>query len=271
MKLRKHTSFKSDKQIWRLLLNDKDDLLIETRDISTKEVSYFITNLPNNHIIKKSISLPENVWLGVESFYGDYIFFHKFVKPDLPIHMGIITYNVKKDMVVWENLDYTFLFVHNNSLIAQKKGFEENYLFELDLHSGEFIKNLSLSFDEIDEMHNSFMSKFNFDLYGYPEDNTLIDNELLNSTIEKYTKTFPLKYNPQLLIFEDLILCNFHLLTNKGISNYFVAVECESGKIREEIILNKNVQAFVPESFFTYKNYLILLKEKSEVLIFKME
>lgn len=271
MKLKKHISFKSDKQVWRLLLNEKDDLLIESRDTSTKEVSYFIINIPHNKVILKEISLPDNIWLGVESFFGDYIFFHKFIKPDLPMHMGIITYNILTNSIIWQNFDYTFFLVDNDSLIAQKKGFDENFLFRLNLQTGEFIENLSLTFDEIDELHNNFMSKYNYNLYNYPDDISLSDDDLISDIINKYTKKFPLKYNPRLLIYEELYLCNFHLLTNKGISNYFVAVDSKSGKVKEEIILNTDVKSYIPESFFTYKNFLILLKEKNEVLIYKME
>jgi hypothetical protein len=48
-------------------------------------------------------------------------------------------------------------------------------------------------------------------------------------------------------------------------------VDSKSGKVKEEIILNTDVKSYIPESFFTYKNFLILLKEKNEVLIYKME
>ncbi len=270
MRLTKHITFKSDNQIWRLKLNEIDDLLIEIRDTSTKEVSYNIINIPSKKTITNYINLPDNIFLGFEAFYSNFIFFHKFVKPDLPMHLGIFTFDINVGKIIWENLDYNFLLINNNSLIAQKQGFDENILVELDLLTGNFIQSLSLSLDEIDEMHNGFMSKYNFDLYGYPEEIMLTDYEIINNVIEKYTKSFPLKYNPQLLIYEDLFLSNFHLLTNKGITNYFVAVN-NKGRIVEEIILNKSVNAFVPESFFTYKNYLILLKEKSELLIYKME
>jgi hypothetical protein len=271
MKLKKHISYKSDKQIWRLLINEKDDLLIETRDTSTKEVSYFILNIPTKQVIRKNLLLPDNIWLGVESFFGDYIYFHKFIKPDLPMHLGIFAYNLTSDKIEWETLDYTFLLVNDDVVVAQKQGFEETSLFYLNGTNGNLISSASLTVEEIEEMHNKFIDSFNFELYGYPENYDLNDDNVINSVIEKYTKSFPLKYNPQFMLYEELFLCNFHLLTNNGISNYFVAGDYSTGKIKEEIVLNKSVNAFVPESFFTYKNYLILLKEKSEVLIFNME
>ncbi len=271
MKLKKYYSFSSNKQLWRLLINDKDDLMIESRDNDTKEVSYFFINIPSKNVIRNKINLPDNVWIAVESYFGNMVYFHKFVKPDLPIHSGIIAYDLTKDAIIWENPNYRFFIVDEDYLIAQKQGFEETQLVKLDLQNGEFLENISLPLEEIEIMHNNFVDKFNYDFYDYPDNFNLTDNDLLSKTLDKYTKKFPLKFTPQVMFYENFIFCNFHLLTNKGIDNYFIALDTDKEKITEEIILNKNVKGFVPESFFTYKNYLFLLKDKTELIIYKLE
>lgn len=271
MNLKKHFSFSSKNQLWRLLINDKDDLMIESRDNNTKEVSYYFVNIPSKKVIRNKINLPDNVWIAVESFFGNIVYFHKFVKPDLPIHSGIIAYDLLEDKIIWENPNYRFFIVDEDYLIAQKQGFEETQLIKLDLHTGEFLDNLNLTLDEIEIMHNNFLAKFNYEYYDYPDNFNFDDNTLLSKTLDKYSKKFPIKFTPQVIYLENFIFCSFHLLTNKGINNYFIAINTDKEKVVEEIILNKNVKGFVPESFFMYKNYLILLKDKTELLIYKME
>ncbi len=96
MKLNKHIKFNSNSQLWRLLINNNNNLLIESRDTETKKVFLTCLNLDSKETLLNNISPKEDTWIGIEAFYGDYIIMHKFVKPDLPMHKGIILYSVSQ-------------------------------------------------------------------------------------------------------------------------------------------------------------------------------
>jgi len=271
MKLKNHFSYNSKTQLWRLLINNNDLMLIESRDTETKEVFYSIFDFAKGKLILDKMTLPEKIWLGVETFYNNLIFFHTFVKPDLPMHKGIIVYDITKNKIVWENQSYTFLMVDDNKVIAQTQGFEETYLYSLDITNGTVIEQLNLTPEEIDIIHNRFTDEYNYGDYSYPEKFATDENNSLDEFIDKYTAHAPLKFPPEVLETGDFYFCNLHLLEKGNIINRFFAVDKNKNKIIEDIVLNSVVNAYVPESFFMYKDYVILLIEKKGVLIYKTE
>ncbi len=271
MKLNKYLSFSSGAQLWRLLISNKGLLVIESRDTKTKEVFFSCYNLDDSKLLLNNISLPEKIWLGVESVYDDFIFFHKFVKPDMPMHKGIIAFSIKQNKILWENLDYTFLLIDNNKLIVQSQGFEEANYYALDINSGEIVEKLNLSFEELDDKHNNFSDSFNYDVYNYPQTYKPGTIEIVDSIISKLKKSGNIKFNSEYLEINNFYFCNFHTENNGIIKNIFFAVDKITGKKYFDLTLNSSVNAFVPESFFVYKNLLILLVEKKGLTVFKME
>jgi len=268
MKLNKHIEFNSKSQLWRLLINNNNNLLIESRDTETKKVSLTCFNLDSKETLLNNITPKEDTWIGIEAFYGDYIIMHKFVKPDLPMHKGIILYSVSQKKEIWENLNYTFLLIHNDNIIAQQQGFEENKYVSININTGEVIDVLSLSLEDIDIMHSNYTSAFDYKQYSYPE-NYGTEHNFLDDFISKYTKHFPLKYNVEYLEYNNFYFANFHLLKKEKLINQFIAIDKIKNRIVEEVILNSDINAYVPESFFMYKNFLILLVQKKGLLIFK--
>lgn len=268
MKLKKHIEFNSNSQLWRLLINNNDNLLIESRDTETKKVSLTCINLFSKELLLNKATPKEETWIGIEAFYGDYIIMHKFLKPDLPMHKGIILYSISKQKEIWENLNYTYLLISNDSIIAQQQGFEENKYFRIDINTGEVIEILSISLEELDILHSNYTAAFNYGLYAYPESyNT--EHNFLDNYISKYTKHYPLKFNVEYLEYGDFYFTNFHIQKKEGLVNQFIAIDKTKNKIIEDVILNTNLNAYVPESFFMFKNYLILLIQKKGLLIYK--
>jgi hypothetical protein len=270
MKLIKHIEFNSYSQLWRLLINNHNNLLIESRDTVTKKVTLNCINLDSKTKLLNNISPEEDTWIGIEAFYDDYIIMHKFVKPDLPMHKGIILYSISKQKEIWENLNFTFLLISNNTIIAQQQGFEENKYFRIDINNGEVIETLSISLEELDILHSNYTSAFNYELYSYPESYST-ELSFLDEFISNYTKKYPLKYNVEFLEFENFIFANFHLLKKDKLINQFIAIDKTKYKIIDEVILNSDINAYVPESFFMFKNYLILLVQKKSLRIYKVE
>ncbi len=118
-------------------------------------------------------------------------------------------------------------------------------------------------------MHSNYSSVFNYELYSYPESYST-EQCFLDEYVSKYTKQYPLKYNVDYLEYENFYFSNFHLLKRGKLLNYFIAIDNTKNKIIKEVILNTDINAYVPESFFMYKNFLILLVQKKDLLIYKV-
>ncbi|MFH0735534.1 MAG: DUF4905 domain-containing protein [bacterium] len=271
MKLKKYFNYSSNAQLWRLLISNHHLLLVESRDTTTKEVFFSVYNLENSDVLLKNITLPEKIWIGVEAVYDDFIFFHKFVKPDLPMHKGIVAFSISQNKVIWENLDFTFLLVSQNKLIVQTSGFEETNYYSADINTGVMIEKLTLSFDDIDNKHKSFTDLYNYQLYNYPQKYNLGTIDVIEKVLLKYKNKGSLKFNVEYLEINDFYFGNFHIEKNGIIKNIFFAVDIKTNKIKLEMVINSNINAFVPESFFVYKNFLILLIEKKGLAVYKME
>ena len=69
-------------------------------------------------------------------------------------------------------------------------------------------------------------------------------------------------------VYEKTLLMNYYTkLIGNSLLNRFVAVDIETGKELYNEILNSDANAFVSDSFFVFRNLIILLKEKSKVII----
>lgn len=56
---------------------------------------------------------------------------------------------------------------------------------------------------------------------------------------------------------------------NNLLDNVFAVYNIDKKKKVSSEIINKNLNATSPDSFFCYKNFLVLLKNKNEILVQK--
>ena len=68
-----------------------------------------------------------------------------------------------------------------------------------------------------------------------------------------------------------MLISNFHFrVSSDTLANRLIAVDLISKKELLNMVLNSEAVMFVPDSFFIYKNSIILLKEKKEVFVYKI-
>ncbi len=270
MKLKKSFSFTDNNQIWRLLISDTDKLLIETRDTENKEVFFHFINLVNGKTVFKNFQMKEKYWIGVEKIHKNKIIFHHYAKPDMPEHKKIIVYDIDKNKIIWQNDDLIFLTIMEDKIYAYKKKFEGRNIYILDFLSGQIIDDLGNDENKI----TSILQNFNFEDYSnykYPEtyipnENNKIDEIIENELIKKGEVN-----NIDKLVYENLLMFNYHTKKeNNFLDNVFTVYNIDKKKKVVSEMLNKNLNSYSPDSFFCYKNNLLLLKNKSDLTCFKI-
>ncbi len=275
MNFNPHFKFSDGNQIWRLLISDSDKLIIETRDTDKKEVFFSCVDLNSGKELFKDFQFEEKYWIGIEKIYDDIIFFHRFVKPDMPGHREIIAFDINSQRILWQTNEFTFLFIYNDKLYASKELFEGNKFFILDYKTGEVASELDTDMNELNRLKNIAGQEIDYEGYVFTEKfderNPYIEENIKNIVIKKLNgKEY--SGNVEFATVGDLVLFNFH---EKGESdtliNKFSVVEIDSGETKYSEILNSNTNAYAPDSFFCYKDYGIVLKEKQEVMVFKFE
>jgi len=270
--MKKHFEFKSDKQIFRLLITDSDKLVIETRDTNTKEVSFHCYELSDGKSIFSDLQLEEKIWLGIEAIYKDVIYFHKFPKPDMPGHREIIAFDIASQKVIWQNDSYAFSFVHKDKVYCFTQGFEERFFYSLDYLTGEVKEDLGNDYLLVNSIRSEAEGEKDWSSYIYPELNLISADAVTYQTIKQFTEGFSLAGEIEWASFKDLSLFSFHTKEkDEKLTNRFAAISKTFGETVLFETINENVTALLTDSFFVYKNYVFVLKGKNEVHVYRLD
>lgn len=271
IKIKKKLKYSNNRQIFRLLISETDKLLVEERDRNIKQAFFNCIDLDRDKKIFEGLQMQEKYWTGIETFYNDLIVFHGFVKPDMPMHKGMIVYDVASGSILWQNEDYNFLFIHDEQLYAYRQKFEGVDYYRLDLLSGEVIDNI----DDpavIDDLGLLVNEEFRSRGYLFPEvfrKETGVPGGQAEVILNSYTGQAA---STEYIIFEDTLFFNYFSRNADGkYSNTFFVIDIQQGKIIFNEVLETGANAPVPDLFFIKNNYLFLLKGKTELLIFDIK
>ncbi len=273
MNFEKKYSFSDGNQIWRILISDSGKMIIETRDTEKKEVFFKCINLYTGDVILNKIDLDEKFWIGIEKIYKDVIFFHKFTKPDMPGHREIIAFDINSQKIIWRSNEYTFLFIYNDLVYVLKEKIEGNKYYALEYNSGEIIDEINPEITDLNYLRNLAEDNISYDDYifteKYVEDSC--EDSIVKNLIKNETEGLDIVGDIEYTKFNKYLLFNFHskVLENSLVNKFFVK-NLETGEELFSDILNSNTNAFAPDSFFCYKAHVIVLKEKKEVIVYKL-
>lgn len=270
--MEKQFSYKSPHQIWRILISDSEKLILETRDVNTKEVFFSCFDIWDGGKIFSDFQLDDKCWVGIETVYKDIIYFHRFPKPDLPIHAGIIAFDLASQKILWTNEELSFLFAYEDKIYGFKQGFEERYFYSLDYLDGNLIEDFGNNHARINSLRNEANSAKDWSSFLYPEILKNNNDEKVSRLVAQQTSKNKLVGEVEYNVYNSYLLFSYHSKVVEGsLINNFFAVDLNSESIVLSEILNASASAMLTDSFFVYKNLLFLLREKNEVLVFKME
>jgi hypothetical protein len=274
MEIKRIYAFSNNRQIWRLLPTDTNKLIIEERDIENKEVFFNCIDISTGERIFSDFQLDEKFWVGIEAIDKEVIYFHKFLKPDMPGHQGIIAFDINSESILWENSEYSFLFIDGSKIYCFKSLFEGRNFFVLDSKTGQLIEDLGDDIAEINLLREKALSRQTFHDYIFPQmyfpEDTLPENifNIFNEIKNEKVIAGKIEY----ALFKDILFFNYHEVLNDGqLKNTFLGVEINSNKrIFQEILISKT-SAFVPDSFFFRQNLMFLLQEKIRLVVYNLK
>jgi hypothetical protein len=271
MKIKKKYVHNNNRQIFRLLPSNNDKLVIEERNIEKKQAYFNCLNITNGKKIFKNLQLDEKFWIGIETVYNDVILFHKFRKPDMPQHLGVLAFDINNKKIIWENAEHTFLFVKDKKVFTFQQLFEKREYFALDINTGEVIDKLGTDSNSINLLREEVIASEDFSNYQFPIsfvnqgglDQRVID--VMQKLREKNVITGKIEY----VLKEELLMFNFHKIEeDNSLKNSFKAVDLSNGNYILEKVLNFRANAFVPDSFFLKDNMLFLLIERTKLEVY---
>lgn len=270
-KVQKIFEYSQGRNIWRIILTDLDQIVVEERDIQNKEV-YFscIDRLKGKIFWKNKSFLNEKFWIGIEGTKSNYLILHQFEKPDMPMHKKIINVDLKSGDILWVNDDLTFYDIDDKFIYGYLHNLDNLEFYQLEIESGNIIAALGNE-DQSRPILSSIPEK---DYSRYIFTKTLGDDD--TEQIQKDIVSALIGDN---LLFN---LCEFIDYNDYFIFSYYDKIEPHSlinrliiyDKVDKKPILfeilNQSTPAPVPDSFFMYDNYLYFIQNKVKLIGYRL-
>ena len=273
MKLKKKYIHNNKRQIFRLLPTNTGKIIIEERETEKKLAYFNCLEIDSGKKIFKNLQLDEKFWLGIEAVNNDIIFFHRFTKPDMPQHNGIIAFDINDQKVIWQDDDKTFLFIKDEKVYTFQQMFEDRKYFALDYQTGEVIEEPGNDSVSINILREEVIASEDFSSYLFPQKfgSSIIVNETANQFLKSLREAHLVSGSIEYVLKDNLLLFNFHEINrDNSLKNIFKAVDLSKGKYILEETLNSSTNAFAPDSFFVKDNLLFLLIERIKVGVYEI-
>lgn len=126
--------------VWRLMPSHPTFLVGECRDTNLKNTTFFCMDIFTGRILWSDLHLEERWWVGIESVGDKFVVFHKYLRPDMPQHQGIIVADLFLGVTLWSNENYKYYGIDDNYIYVQDEALTENQLLKLDIRTGKVIE-----------------------------------------------------------------------------------------------------------------------------------
>jgi len=270
MELLKLYSYNNNKQIWRIIPTSSNKIVVEERT-PDKQVFFSCFHLDNGGKIFCDYQLEEKYWTGIEIIHNDIIYFHKYEKPDMPKHKGIIAFDIHSQRELWRNEDYYYSFISEGKIFCMRQLFDSREYFSVNLLSGEMNDYLRFEKNDIEEKKLFNEKESDYDCYKFPQKwfenktDLLIKDKKLNELLSDESVVG----NIEFIAFNDNLLISYNVLDNNNLfTNNFKIIDINTDKIIFENTLTKQSKLILSDSFFIKDNYLFLLKGKNSLDVF---
>ena len=273
MKIKKKYTHDNGRQIWRILPTETGKLIIEERETDNKQVYFNCLSIESGKKIFKNFKLEEKFWIGIEAVYNDVICFHKFIKPDMPQHVGIIAMDLNEQKILWENLNNSFLFIWKEKIYCYQQMFEGKKYFSLDYISGSLLEDFGDDATKINKIKKELDESNSYANYLFPIsfNSNIAVAANLKEVFQKLRNEFTFSGNIEYVQKNDLLLFNFHVVNPDGnLNNQFKVLDLSSGIYIFEKTLIKETRTFVPDSFFIKDDLLFLLFGKNRLSVYSI-
>lgn len=270
MKLLKLYSYNNKKQIWRIIPTSSDKVLIEERT-PDKQVFFTCIHLNSGRKIFCDYQLDEKYWAGIEAVHSDIIYFHKYEKPDMPAHKGIIAVDINSQEELWRNEDYYFSFVREGKIFCVRQLFDSREYFTVNLRSGVPNNENPITAQDIEAQKFFNESDTNYESYKFPEKwvTSERDSPIINKNLNEIFNTEQVAGEIEFITFNQSLLISYNVLLKSNLfTNKFKLIDLIQAENNFEITLTENWNTMLSDSFFIKDNYLFLLKGKNSFDVF---
>jgi hypothetical protein len=238
--------------IWRMEIDAvTDTLFIEVRNNEDKNVSFGAINLQTSELNFEELTAPERWLTGMETAHNGVLLLHYYQSETGPTHKGLLAIDALTGKTLWSNYNYAFDHLSDNGPVIYDTRIQPRKLFLADIHTGATTR-----------------------IYQPSVNKELINNIILPrliSTEELWGKLMamhPFGNMVHYLEHNNFRIVSLHAL-KKGMLTQSLFV-FDGDTLLYDDLLNYDIQKIQPEAFMLYKNYLLYIKNKSELKVISL-
>lgn len=269
MLLKTHFKFSDGDQIWRVFPFG-NNLLLETRDTEKMIASFHCLDFITKKYFFSNLHFEEKFWIGIETAKNDFVIFHNYQKPDMPMHKGFFLFDIKTQKTIWKKPDLVFNFLHENIIYAFNQGFEGKKFYTLDIFSGNILEEFREDeYQKINDAKLLAVESEDYSDYHFPQ-KTSLKNLNEGDFIEIYFNKNTFDDILETISFENILLVGYHETRSNGGYKHSLAIFDNRGKILFTETIDKNIAKIALDTFFILKNKLFILKEKKILQVYSI-
>jgi hypothetical protein len=252
MTLLPHISEQFAGTIWRMEIDGLSaTLFVEIRDNEEKKVYFGSIDLESGKVYFKNVVTPERWLTGIEAAYDGVLLIHYYQTETGPAHRGLLAIDAFTGKTLWSNFTCGFDHLSVNGPIVYDTRMQPRKLFLADIKTGTTTRIYE------PYVYKEFENNISIPEHLTPE---LLPADLI--TIHPYGNwVHYLEYN-------NFRIVSLHALKGgRLIQELYVF---DGGNMIYEDLLNADIQKIQPEAFILHKNYLIYIKNKTELKVLSL-
>jgi len=271
-KLTPSWEYRTEGLLWRLLpgagflVGEDRPIDRQAVDNKTRRVSFFCIEQETGNVRWKDIGFDEAWWIGIEAIHRDVVLLHEFARPDMPDHKKVIALDAASGRTLWSNDQYRFMFVHDDSVYVSKDLFEGRLYVELDLRTGEFVREFKDQPDYINVLRETAAARTVSDV-EFPKTLSAEHEELAaNKTIARLLASLQRYGDIEILVKERYAIVGHYRAAGSAQENleqYLQVIDTEANSVVFEDMLARDAKAPVSDTFFARDDMLMYVKEKN--------
>ena len=242
-------------------------LIIEERDRTSREGFFSCVNLSAWEVLFRDFQLSDRHWTGIEAITDGIIYFFTYPQPDMPYHKGVYAVDLLTGKLLWQHEEFTFGWIRNGQLFATVEEHGITRYIILDSRTGVVI-NPSPDPVTVEAERTTGEQSEDYSDYRFP---VQTDGKGLGGFLPEVFPDATTIALAEYVQTEDIFLCAVHRARTTGSYEVeFLAVENGGKKKLLSVPLHQEVKGFIADLFFVWKEYVIIIQEKTSLGIYRL-
>jgi hypothetical protein len=271
-------NFDASALIWRIFFTSNNLIIGETRNQEAKSTGFFCIDIHSGKPLWKDIGFDEPWWIGIEAVHKSWMILHGFVRPDIPEHRGIRVIDIESGKLLWRNDNLSFWFIDDEKLYAHKYLFEKHIGCELDIRTGEILKEHSDDLDLLQELRQKVSQKESECQQDVLFPEVFDENEtesIVKIAVQRITENKALKDWIEYLSHRGIIIVSqYRQLQSQSesslLNNILSVYDLKNENTLYSEVIAKSVKTPSPDSFFIKGDLLFFIKHQTMLTAFQV-